>query len=228
MADMSIRGDGVLTMDGFVQMSRSDVLFAEDFDVPELIPELEVIEPGEAEPTFSIAEMTEVRGTAWREGHTAGVQTAVADSVAAVHETVVAIATQLAAEREVAAARAEESATAIARLLLDSLNTIFPSLCARYGEAEARSVIRIVLPALTQEPTITVRSHPRTSHAVAEEVSRLDPELLARVQMIACEEMAPGDVRVTWHNGAATRDAAGLWEQVLQILAPVRETNDGC
>lgn len=215
-------------MDGFAQMSRSDVLFAEDFDVPEVVPELEVIEPGEVEPRFSIAELTEVRGTAWREGHAAGVQAAAADSVAAVHETAVAIATQLAAEREAAAARAEESATAIARLLLDSLNTTFPSLCARYGEPEVQSVIRIVLPALTQEPTIIVRCNPRTSHAVAEEVARLDPDLSAHVQMIACEEMAPGDVRVTWRNGAATRDVAALWEQVLQVLAPVRETNNGC
>jgi flagellar assembly protein FliH len=215
-------------MDGFVQMSRSEVLFAEDFDVPEVVPEPEVIEPEVVEPTFSIAELTEVRGTAWREGHDAGIQAAAADSVAAVHETAVAIASQLAAERELAAARAEESATAIARLLLDSLNTAFPSLCARYGEAEVRSVMRIVLPALTQEPTIVVRAHPLTSHAVAEEVSRLNPELSARVQTIASEEMAPGDVRVTWRNGAATRDAAALWEQVLQVLAPVRETNDGC
>ena len=215
-------------MDGFAQMSRSDVLFAEDFDVPEVVPEPEVIEPEEVEPTFSIAELTDVRETAWREGHAAGMQKAVADSVAAVHETVVAIATQLAAEREVAAARAEESATAIARLLLDSLNATFPALCERYGEAEARSVMRIVLPALTQEPAIIVRSNPRTSHAVAEEVSRLDPEVSARVQTIACEEMAPGDVRVTWRNGAAMRDAAELWEQVLQVLAPVRETIDGC
>ena len=154
-------------------MSRSDVLFAEDFDVSEVVPEPEVIEPEAVDPTFSIAELTEVRGTAWREGHAAGMQAAAADSVAAVHETAVAIATQLAAEREVAAARAEEAATGITRLLLDSLNTAFPSLRARYGEAEARSVIRLVLPALTQEPTIIVRSNSRTSHAVADEVSRL-------------------------------------------------------
>jgi flagellar assembly protein FliH len=215
-------------MDGIAQMFRSDVLFAEDFDAPEVVPEPEVIEPEDVEPTFSIADLTEVRATAWREGHAAGMQAAAADSVAAVHETAVAIAAQLAAERDVAAARAEESATAIARLLLDSLNTTFPSLCARYGEAEARAVMRIVLPALTQEPTIIVRCNPRTSQAVAEEVSRLNPELAARVQTIACDEMAPGDVRVTWRNGAATRDAAALWEQVLQVLAPVRETIDGC
>jgi hypothetical protein len=215
-------------MDGVAQIFRSAVLFAEDFDAPDAVPELEVIEPEVIEPAFSIADLTEVRDTAWREGQAAGVQAAVADSVAAVHETAVAIATQLAAEREVAAARAEESATAIARLLLDSLNATFPTLCARYGEAEARSLLHIVLPALTQEAEIIVRCNPRTSHALAEEVARLNPELSACVQTIVCEEMAPGDVRVSWHNGAATRNAAALWEKVLRVLAPVRETNDGC
>jgi flagellar assembly protein FliH len=214
-------------MDVSADISRSDVLFAEDFDLPEDAPDPEVIEPEVIEPTFSIAELTEARKAAWREGHAAGVQAAAADSVAAVHETVLAISTQLAAERDVAAARAEQSATAIARLLLDSLNATFPVLCERYGNAEARSVMRIVLPALTQEPAITVRSNPRTERAVAEEVARLDPDLSARVQTIACEEMAPGDVHVTWRNGAATRDAAALWEQVLRVLAPIKEMIDG-
>jgi hypothetical protein len=57
------------------------------------------------------------------------------------------------------------------------------------------------------------------------------------VQIHECDGLAPGDVRVTWHNGAATRDAAGLWEQVAMVLAPaglrpqinemVKETTDG-
>ena len=55
---------------------------------------------------------------------------------------IAAIAEQFAAEREAAAARAEQSAEAIARLLLDSLAAIFPALCARYGDAEVRAIVR--------------------------------------------------------------------------------------
>lgn len=213
-------------MDGFAHMSRGDVLFAEDFDLTEGGPDPGVIDPEIIEPAFSFAELTEAREAATREGYTAGIQAAAADGVAAVHETVVAISTQLAAERQVAAALAEQAATAIARLLLDSLNAAFPSLCERYGDAEARAVMRIVLPALAQEPEIIVRANPRTAHPVAEEVARLDPEVAACVQTIACEEMAPGDVRVTWRSGAAVRDAAALWKQVFQVLAPVKEMFD--
>ena len=48
--------------------------------------------------------------------------------------------------------------------------------------------------------------------------------------------MSPGDVRIAWRNGTATRDAAALWQQVAAVLAPagllradaaIRETVDG-
>jgi flagellar assembly protein FliH len=214
-------------MDGFAHFSRGSLLFAEDFDLPEVEAVTEIIEPEVIEPTFSLDELTKARETAWHDGHSAGLQQAAADSVAAVHETVAAIAAQLIEEREDAALRAEMSAQAIASVLLDSFAATFPALCAEYGDAEVRSVVRVMLPALMQEPAIKIRAHPRTAEAVAEEVARLDPDLVARVQTLAVESMAPGDVRVSWRNGSATRDAAALWQQVLQALAPIGETIDG-
>jgi hypothetical protein len=89
------------------------------------------------------------------------------------------------------------------------------------------SLVRLIVPALTQESCITVRAHQRTAEAVAEEVARLDPELSTHVQTVASDAMAPGDVRVTWRNGAATRDAAALWEQVVRVLAPIKEMTNG-
>ena len=46
-----------------------NVLFDEDFDVPEAAPEPEVIEA-----VFSASEMAGAREAAWRAGHAAGVQ----------------------------------------------------------------------------------------------------------------------------------------------------------
>jgi hypothetical protein len=71
---------------------------------------------------------------------------------------------------------------------------------------------------------------------VTQELVRLDPDLLAHVQTVECDAMSPGDVRIAWRNGAATRDAAALWQQVAAVLAPagllraeteIRETVDG-
>ena len=149
---------------------------------------------------------------------------------------ITAIAEQFAAERDEALARAEVSAEAITQLLLGGMAAVFPAMCAQYGDAEVRSIVRIVLPALTQEQVITVRTHPRTAKALAREIARLDPELAAHVETVECDAMSPGDVRIAWRDGSATRDTAALWEQVAAVLMPagllrtdaaIRETVDG-
>jgi hypothetical protein len=218
-------------MDGFAFVSQPDTLFGEDFDLPDTVPDPEVIEP-----VFSASEVADARAAAWREGNAAGLDEATKSDAAATHRAVAAIAARVAAECEAATARAEQAAEAIAGLLLDSLAATFPALCARYGDAEVRAVMRAVLPALTREQAITVRANPITAAAVAQEFARLDPDLAAHVRTIECDAMPPGDVHITWHNGGATRDAAGLWQQVAEVLVPaglmradatIRETIDG-
>jgi flagellar biosynthesis/type III secretory pathway protein FliH len=209
-------------MDGLMHIPRTIMLFGEDFDRVEDAPEPEVIAP-----TFSIGELTEAREAAWQDGHAVGLQEAAAESAASIRRAMEHIATQLSEERDVVAVRAEQHAKTIAQLLLDSLAAAFPELCARHGDDEVRAIIRIVMPGLIQEPAITVRAHPRTIAAVAQEIAHADPELAARITTIECDAMAPGDVRVTWHNGAAIRDAAKLWHDVAEALLPIKETIDG-
>jgi hypothetical protein len=217
-------------MDGAAFVLRPGTLFGEDFDLPDAAPEPEVIEP-----VFSASEVACARETAWREGNAAGLSEAADGDVAATRRAVEVIAASLAVECNAAAARAEQTAEAIAGLLMDSLAATFPALCARYGDAEVCAVVRAVLPALTREQAITVRANPVTAAAVAVEFARLDPDLAAHVRTIECEAMPRGDVRVAWHNGGATRDAVGLWQQVAEVLVPaglmradamIRETID--
>jgi flagellar biosynthesis/type III secretory pathway protein FliH len=216
-------------MDSFAHAPGA--LFAEDFDMPATA----ATDSAAADPVYSACELAAAREAAWRSGHDAGLREAAAGDAAATAAAVRAVAERFAAEGNLAAAHVEQSAEAIARLLLDSLAAMFPALCARYGEPEVRAVVRAVLPALTQEPAITIRANPVTAVAVSQEVARLDPELAAHVQLAKCDAMPPGDVRIAWHNGAATRDAAALWQEVAAILAPagllsadavIRETVD--
>lgn len=206
-------------------------LFAEDFDQAQLAPEPEVIEP-----MFSATELTEARDAAWRDGHAAGLDAAAASDAAGTRRAMEAIASGMSDARDAAGACAEQSADAIARVLLDSLAAAFPTLCARHGEAEVQAIVRAVLPALIQEPAITVRAHERSAPALAREIEQFDPELAAHVQVVECDAMSPGDVRITWRNGAAVRDTASLWQQVAAILMPagllrsnaaIMETVDG-
>jgi flagellar biosynthesis/type III secretory pathway protein FliH len=207
-------------MDGFgrSRLSSRDigVLFAEDFDLPRAAPKAVPV----TEPTFSAEDLAVAREAGRREGHQEGLREAAASDIAATRHAVEHIAAQLMTECELAAVRAEEQAQAIARLLLDSLAATFPALCARHGDAEVAAVVRAVLPGLTQEPAITVRVHPASIEPVKREIARLDPELAARVRIVACDAMDPGDVGIAWRNGTAVRDAADLWEQVAAVLLP--------
>jgi len=206
-------------------------LFAEDFDRTQPAPEPEVIEP-----VFSATELADAREAAWRDGHTAGLEAAAASDAAGTRHAMEAIASGLSDARDAAGACAERSADAIARLLLDSLAAAFPILCAHHGEVEVQAIVRAVLPALIHEPAITVRANGRSAPALAREIERFDPELAAHVQVVECDSMSPGDVRITWRNGAAVRDTASLWQQVATILMPagllrsnaaIMETVDG-
>src|SRR5271166_5751126 len=109
-------------MDGFAHDPGVGALFTEDFDLPATAPEPEVIAP-----VFTIRELSAAREAAWREGHAAGLQEATASDAAATRQALESIAMQFGSERDAAAARAEQSAQAIASLLIDSLASVFPS-----------------------------------------------------------------------------------------------------
>jgi flagellar biosynthesis/type III secretory pathway protein FliH len=207
-------------MDGMLDFGRrpsGKVLFAEDFDLPpdsDNPPEPEVIEP-----TFSLAEVEAARAQGAQAAREATSAEATAADHAIVRQTVTAIAEQLTAAHNELLDLAEQSAAAIARLLLGSLGAVMPEFAARHGEAELQAIIRIVLPGLFKEPAVTLRINPQHCTTVAREIERLDPDLAARLQIVPSETIPAGDARVGWRNGGATRDAAGLWTQVAATLA---------
>jgi hypothetical protein len=63
-------------MDGFARVSGGNLLFAEDFDLADAVPEPQVIEPEVIEPTYTFGEVSEAREAAWRDGHSAGLREA--------------------------------------------------------------------------------------------------------------------------------------------------------
>ena len=197
------------------------VLFADDFD---LAPEPAA--PEAIEPVFSAAEIAEAREAGRRDGHASALTEAAASEAATVRQAIQTIAAEFASLRETTTAQAGEAADAIARLLLDSLAAVLPALCARHGEAEMQALVRAVLPALSQEPEITVRVGAESIDALSSEIARIDPDLASRVRVVPCGTLPTGDVRITWRNGMASRDAGALWQQVAAILIPAALLDD--
>jgi len=192
------------------------VLFSEDFDLASDV--LHAPEPEIIEPTFSAAELEAVRAEAFQAGSDAAAAQAASADHALIRQGITAIATHLATARDELLHHAEETAAAMARLLLGSLGAVLPQLAARYGEAELQSVMRAVLPGLFKEPAVTVRINPCHAAAAAQEIETADPELAGRLQIVPSDSVPPGDIRIAWRNGGASRDAAALWTQVAEAL----------
>jgi len=192
------------------------IIFAEDFDrAPGLSAALE---PEVIEPTFSAAELEAARAEAFEAGSAAATAAAATADGAQICHAVTAIADRLDAARDELLSHAEQAASAIARLLLGGLGTVLPALATHYGDAEVRAVIRAVLPGLFKEPAVTLRINPLHAAAAGDEIEHLDPDLAARVRIVPTDAVPAGDVRIAWRNGSATRDAAALWQQVVEAL----------
>jgi flagellar biosynthesis/type III secretory pathway protein FliH len=191
------------------------LLFDEDFDLPAKPHEPEVIEP-----VFSAAELMAAREEAAQDSRDRTIAETEEGARIASSRALTEIAGQITAAREAAAASAEQSAEAIARLLLDCFATAFPALSTQHGAGEVAAVVREILPALHREPKITVRINPDLVPAITEELQSLDADLVARVRLIGADTVAVGDARITWDNGTAIRDAASLWRQIECVLAP--------
>ena len=218
-------------MDGFASRPRAGALFAEDFDLPETTPEPEVIDP-----MFSACELVAAREAARRDGYADGLQKAAENDTAATRRAMAAIAEQLAAERDVAVIRADQSAEAIARLLLDSLAAAFPRSarntamprCAPLCGSCCRDCGRN-----RRSPCVRTRAQLRQWRRRSRDWIRISPRMFRLSRARRCR---PGDVRIAWRSGSAKRDAAELWREVASVLMPaglmmahaaIRETIDG-
>ena len=128
------------------------------------------------------------------------------------------LAAGIADARTAARAAAEAVADGVARTMLSMLAGALPGFCAAHGDAEARALLRHVLPALAQEPRVTVRVHPGLVAGVQQDVALLDEDLAERINVLPAA-LEPGDVRVAWTDGALSRDTKALLTAMQDALA---------
>ena len=197
----------------------------EDFDDDPPTPEAVADEPAGDEPfappppdADEIAASRDAAYAAGRRDERAEIAT---ERSTALDRTLASMAGQLRDAGREASAVAEAAAEETARLLLRVLAAMMPALCARHGAADAVTLVRAVVPSLLHEPRVTIRVNPHVRDAIGAELARVAPDWSDRIALIATDAMAPGDARVTWDNGTASRDVAELWDQVIARLAPL-------
>jgi len=191
-------------------------LFDDDFDLP---PRSETPEEPEIiEPSFSVAELEAAREEGFRAGRDAEAQSRAASDRAIEQQWLGRVAAALDAAAETAEHVAEDAAEALVRMLLDTFAAVFPAMCERFGEAEAKGLVAAILPVLRLEPRATIRLAPALHQAITDTINRADRDLVGRIDLHPDLAMTEGDIHVTWRNGQASRDTSALWTEIGDIL----------
>ncbi len=205
------------------------VLFAEDFDAPpppswrdDVIDEPQPVAAPSAPDIEAIRREALMAGRAQGyEDAMAGIDDRAATRAASCERLLGAISAALTESAQEVRRMAEGNAEAIARLLLGTLATMLPTLCANHGAAEVAAIAGRVVPGLTQVPRITIRINPHALEAVNAGLEPLDPDLRERIVITPTDAVAEGDIRIGWADGSAWRDTGGLWRSVCEVLAPI-------
>jgi flagellar biosynthesis/type III secretory pathway protein FliH len=225
------------------------VLFAEDFDLPydmasrpgaaaaNIEPEPTAEEtsehvaggigpepPQECEPeviipTYSAEELEDARRAGHEAGRHEGLQAARGERDETIRLLLASLVKQLEQTGAEASQVAQAASEAASLFILQCLASLLPHLCERHGPTEALAVAGCILPSLRREPRVGVRVHPAAVADMRSAVSRLDAEFAARIEVLAMDPLAAGDVRISWQDGDAVRDARAMLAQVHEILA---------
>ncbi len=201
------------------------VLYADDFDTDGMFgappreqpqePPAPLPEPEPVEPVYTAADLDAAREEARAAGRAETEHGLVATRV----HMIGLIATGLDEARSAATQVAEAVAEEVARALLTALTACLPALCAQHGPAELQALVRAVLPVLVDEPRITVRVNPSMAQLMAAEIGALDSEIADRIVLLPSGQIEPGDGRVSWQEGSATRDAGRARAAIEDALA---------
>ena len=215
------------TASGFV-----GILYAEDFDDPQLPPpEPAPSSPGFMAPSFTADQLDAARQIACAEAVEAARDEWESSALHGRTRSLAAIASLLADAQQEAGALADTVADGVARTILSMLAGLLPDLCARHGGAEVRALLRHLLPTLAQQPRIAVRVNSAVLDGVRGDLALLDEDLAACVVLTAAP-LLPGDARVTWTDGSLVRDQGAICAAVaavlteLGLLEPAAARND--
>ncbi len=212
--------------------SLSGVLYAEDFDAPEPVaapratsPKPVSAEPVVIEPTFSLADLQRATERARQEERMAARQQAEQDAAVLRTQALVQLADAVAQSRSEAARVAAEAAEATAQTLLATVAALLPALSATHSQAEAAALLRLLLPAMANEPRLTVRAHPALVAGLRQETRGLLEAGSTVVEWIDSETMALGDIVVRWQNGRMIRDTDALCAEIHALLVSETRMN---
>ena len=211
--------------------SSAGVLYAEDFDAPEPVadaarPAAPPAEPIVVEPTFSLADLRRAAERAQEEGRALARHEAELAADARRTAALCDIATALQRGRNDLEALALRSASATASTLLAMVACLLPAFARSQARDETAALLRLLLPAMSHEPDLTIRVHPALADGLRHDLATMLADSHTTVSWVASDRMEPGDVSVRWTGGMMVRDTTTLCAQIAAVVMPPTTTPD--
>ena len=205
--------------------SSAGVLYVEDFDEPQPIigvakPSAPPAEPIVVEPTFSLADLRHAAERAQEEGRALAHHEAELAATALRTAALSDISSALQRSRNDLEALARRSASATASTLLAMMASLLPAFARLQARDETAALLRLLLPAMSHEPDLTIRVHPTLADGLRQDLAALLADGQTNVSWITSDSMEPGDVSVRWNGGTMVRDTTALCAQIAALVMP--------
>lgn len=185
-------------------------------------------------PTFSEEELEQAKKIAYESGKSQGLKEAEASRekhVATLTESIMMDIKNLFSEEQGRASTYEEEAV---RLSTQIFETLFPYLNEKHGIDEIKSIIKQVLTAQSEQPSIVVEVNTEYKSDIDSFIENIKKQLHGSgdIDVIGNEELGASDCRLSWKDGGARRDTQRLCTQILNTLqdgladSPVMDNNE--
>lgn len=179
------------------------ILFAEDFDLPNVAAAPADAPPPEPPPpVFSEEDLAASRAEGFAAGRAAAEAAAEARRAEATLRLLETIAAEIGGARAEARCVAESGLDALGRTACAALAALFPAACAHLDAGEVAAFVRDVLASFATPPDLRLSVAPDRIEEVRAALAGLDPSALDRVTLLAQPGLDPSDARVAWTEPA--------------------------
>ena len=181
----------------------------------------EIPPPAEENKEFTKAQMDAARAEGHIAGHTSALEEADTAREHYIADAMNLIATGLDDLQAQQDAANKHTADLAMRMVFGVVQRVLPEHTQRHAIENIEIFVRQVLPLTMNEPTLSVRAH-----------AMIAPDLEARLKeiftltafqgtytMIPDYELQPGDCKLEWAGGGASRDEGRIWADIREIIA---------
>lgn len=171
-------------------------------------------------PTFTEEELAATRDEAFQQGREQGIREAAEGLDKAILDTLATVGERLADVLQDQANVEADARDDAVKVGLAVARKLFPDLNEKSGLGEIERVVAQAMALVLGEATLLIRVNNQLVEPLKARLETLKTRVMFRggIAMEGRDDVPPGDCRIDWANGGATRDTAAIWQAIGSVL----------